>query len=331
MNPSLPAAALAAFVAFTNGCAGIAIATAPSRNPSPSTAPAAREARRAFHRALETGDYASLPQVTEQLTAAYLSAPNDPQTNLDLGMAHLWTVAERERNKPIPPTVIDQLTLADYYLGQAAHLSPGDARITGFQASARMALGSVHGDERWKRMGYFELRDAIGEYPEFNLFVLSATMIQLPQGDPGLVEAEDAIWKNLDACLDHQVDRDHLERLDGELRAGQSGPAESKRFRACFNSDRAPHNVEGFFLHLGDVLSKRQQPTRARVAYGLAKSSTSYATWPHAIVLEERLKNLDARTAQFRAAKTVAEEPELTARAGYFCVSCHQRAPGGGN
>jgi len=140
---------------------------------------------------------------------------------------------------------------------------------------------------------------------------------------------EDSIWKNLERCVGHTVDRDHLERLDGD-QDGQTKDIGSKRFRACFNGDRAPHNLEGFFLHFGDVPTKRQEPCRAHSACALAKSSTTWASWPYAGILGDRMKSVDARAGQFRSAKTVTDEPKLTARAGYFCVSCHQRGAGTG-
>lgn len=309
------------------GCGRVAVWLAPGRVPETATDSASETARTAFRTTLENGQYQNLDNVTEQLTRAYLAHPNDARTNLYLGMAHLWAVAERDRLKPVPARIIERLALADFYLGEAAQLAPDDARVTGFQAAARMAMGSVHADERWKRMGYFQAKDAISEYPEFNLFVLSTAMAQLPSHDPGLNEAEDTLWHTADVCFGHTIDRTRFDAdaLRSEIMLAQKNFSGSHRDRACFNSVLAPHNIEGFFLHFGDVLAKNGKQADAEAMYRLASASPAYSTWPYRHVAETRLASLSKHVEQFREARRVEDEPEMMARAGYACVACHQK------
>ncbi|MBS2016773.1 MAG: hypothetical protein JST00_28065 [Deltaproteobacteria bacterium] len=320
--------ASALVVLSTSGCAAIAISTAPSRNAVVSADARVTDAHRTFRQTLAEGDYEKLGSAIEKLSGAYLLEPNEPQINLDLGMAHLWRVAERERMTPIPPTIIDDLAVADFYLGQALLLAPDDARITGFQASTRMAMGSVHHDERQKRIGYFQMKDAVAAYPEFNLFVRSSVMSQLPSGDPGLEEAESALWEDLGACLDFSVDRTQpdIERIANAGRAMLAkGAPTTRRERACLDSSFAPHNFEGFFWQFGDVLTKRGKPALAKKVYAIARVAPSFEQWSLRDTFEATSARADERAAAFARASRAEEEPELYARSKYFCVSCHAK------
>ena len=310
-----------------DGCGRIAIFTAPNRVADAESDDRSTSAQNQFIEILEAGKYEDLDTITEKLTSAYLKKPNNARTNLYLGMAHLWAVAEHNRLNPAPARITERLTLADFYLGEANKLQPGDARIVGFQASARMAMGSVHEVERWKRMGYFQAKDAISDYPEFNLFVLSNALIQLPPHDPALTEAEDALWRTVEVCFDRDIDPAHLSatRLESDIIRSQKNFSGSQRDRACFNSELAPHNMEGFFLHFGDVLAKRGKEANAKIMYQLASVAPSYSSWPYQHVISDRMENLSALVEQFRHAKTVEDEPELMARANYACVACHQK------
>jgi len=310
-----------------SGCGKIAIATAPNRLANEISDESSKSAQLQFMQVLEQGEYAELDSVIEKLTSVYLHQPNDSRTNLYLGMAHLWAVAERNRLHPVPARIIERLTLADFYLGEASTLNPDDARILGFQASARMAMGAVHNVERWKRMGYFEAKDAINDYPEFNLFVLSNSMVQLASHDPGLNEAEDVLWQTAAICFGRKIEpsKVNASELRADIIRSQYNFSGSKRDKACFNSELAPHNVEGFFLHFGDVLAKTGNEANAKIMYQLASATPSANNWPYRQVAETRIKKLSAMVEQFSNAKSVEDEPEIMARSTYACVACHQK------
>ena len=71
--------------------------------------------------------------------------------------------------------------------------------------------------------------------------------------------------------------------------------------RSCYPSPAAPHNIEGFFLHFGDALSKAGQLEDAREAWGLAAVAPSYATWAYRSDLEARIADPSAHSRTARA------------------------------
>jgi hypothetical protein len=94
------------------------------------------------------------------LTAAYLENPNDPRLALLLAHTHLWKVSERARLSPVPPEITDHLILAERYFAEARQLAPDDDRIPGWLGSVKLALGTIHRDERVTREGYFMVKEA---------------------------------------------------------------------------------------------------------------------------------------------------------------------------
>ena len=77
--------------------------------------------------------------------------------------------------------------------------------------------------------------------------------------------------------------------------------AHSRDARACLNSAKAPHNEEGFFLNMGDMLTKSGDWRTARKIYAAAKQSPDYAQWPYREVLEQRIRDAEANVAAFNA------------------------------
>jgi hypothetical protein len=67
--------------------------------------------------------------------------------------------------------------------------------------------------------------------------------------------AVDHKWQNLDACVEEKVDR-HTVQYDKFM----AREATAGRKRVCWNSWIAPHNFEGFFLNMGDMLVKAGRP-----------------------------------------------------------------------
>lgn len=59
----------------------------------------------------------------------------------------------------------------------------------------------------------------------------------------------------------------------------------------CWNT---PHGVEGFFVYMGDALTKRGDAATAKAIYANARKAPEYASWPFASVLEDRVAKVDA-------------------------------------
>jgi hypothetical protein len=315
--------ALTAFVILLDGtaCDDLAVKFAPKKTAKLSATELSKKAHAYFLDSLSAGSYENLPEAMRLLTAAYLQNPRDGSIAFHLGMAHLWKVAERSREPVRDPTITDHLILADKYLSEAHRLDPSDARIPGFEGSVKMALGSLHQDEALKRRGYFILKDGMKAYPEFNFFTMSFVLSNAPRTDPKFADAIDYAWKNVDLCVGHPVGRtaSDAKRLAADF---PSVIAAGSKDRACQNPPSAPHNMEGFFLHMGDILVKKGDVETGREIYALAKAAPTYSSWPYGNVLDTRIDQAGARAQAF--ASGVQPPPELMFQSRYACTGCHQ-------
>jgi hypothetical protein len=95
------------------------------------------------------------------------------------------------------------------------------------------------------------------------------------------------------------------------------------RKRVCWDSWIAPHNLEGFFMNLGDMVVKSGDPATARKVYAQAKLTKQYATWPYQDVLERRIVNANENVALFRAPRA-DKERRIMFETTFSCMACHQ-------
>jgi hypothetical protein len=301
------------------GCATFAVATAPSKHAAKDTSDAALSADRAFWSAFHGGHYDDIGAALEELEAVYLAHPNDPNTAAHIGFLHAWRVSERRRLPKVPASVTDDVVLARRYFAEAVTLAPDDARFRGFLASMTLAEGNIHGDAKLVRRGFYDLGDAVDAWPEFNLFTRGYVLSQLPFDDPAYTTAVDDQWKNLDACVGKRVDRSNPDLAAFLAEETHEGPK-----RACWNSWIAPHNFEGFFLNMGDMIVKAGDPQTARKLYAQAKLSKGYDAWPYKDALERRLVHADENVAVFRAKPSTAGESGPMIATPFACMGCHQ-------
>ena len=299
--------------------ADIAIGLAPGKTPSASTSEKAKSANTKFWDVLHGGRYAELPSVIEALTAAYLENPRDVETTAHIGFSHTWFMSERVRLEKQAASVTDHVVLARKYFAEAVRLSPADQRFRGFLASMELAEGAVHGDEKLLRRGYFDLLAAIDGWPEFNLFTAGYVLSRLPVADRKYADAVEYQWRNLDVCVGEKVDRRTAEYAKYMALETTTGPK-----RACWNSWIAPHNFEGFFLNMGDMLVKQGDPATARRAYANARLSKTYQQWPFKSVLEERIAQADENVALFREARPGEKTRTMMGMSAFACMACHQ-------
>ncbi len=303
----------------TAGCDKLAIRFAPEKTADLSATTLSKQAKDLFWEALHGGQYDRLPEVRRLLTAAYLENPANPEISLLLAHAHLWTIAERTRLTEVPPGITDHAILAEKYFTEARRLNPSDDRIAGWLGGVKLALGQIHRDERLTREGYFMLHDAIRAFPEFNDFSSGYVLSSKPKDDDKFREGLDDMWDNLDRCAGERIDRtnpDYRKYLGQET---QTGPK-----RVCWNSRIAPHNFEGFFLNMGDMLVKNGQPAVAGRIYAIAALSTSYESWPYRSLLETRLAQAESRARQFQSADPT-QHPEIMFNSAHACTACHAR------
>ena len=304
------------------GCSRMAVWSAPEKTARPESA----EARRAnddFWRTFHGGHYQKIDPLLNTLTGAYLTNPHDALTAAHIGFVHIWRLSEVARLDEPRATITDDLVLARKYFAEAVRLDPSDARYLGFLGGLEMAEGSVHDDEKLTRQGYFRLHDARDAWPEFNLFTLGYGMSRLPATDAKYGEALDAQWKTLDLCAEEKVDRTSGDFSRYMAKETHEGPK-----RACWNSWIAPHNFEGFFLNMGDMVVKDGHPEIATKVYAQARLAKSYDRWPYKDVLEERIVQAAENVAVFRAPRRPGEKRRaLMIETAFSCMACHQASP----
>src|SRR5262245_4974990 len=319
MNIFPLAFALLALILF-GGCSDLAVRTAPVKQPQPSTSALARHATVSFWDAFSNARYEDIPSVQRLLTAAYLENPADPKVTLLLAHTHLWRVAERARLAPVPPEITDHLAVAERYFTEARVLAPDDARIPGWLGAVKLALGNIHREEGLTREGYHLLKRSTEEVPHFNLFTFAFVMMSCPYDSPRFAEGVDAIWRNLELCSGRRVDRPHLVIDQAAYRAALDfGDGR----HVCYNG-RIPHNLEGFFLHFGDVMAKSGQRDAALTAWRAVKDGPEYATWRFKPAHDERLADADGWVARLRDADPNNHPPVLLAST-MACTGCHAR------
>jgi hypothetical protein len=208
--------------------------------------------------------------------------------------------------------------LARRYFQEAVTLDPSDARTLGFLAGHILAEGTLHKDERLTRQGYFLMLDAIKAWPEFNLFTGGYVMSRLPADSPQFRDGLAWQWEALDRCIDGTLDRqnpDYTQYMVKETTEGQK--------RVCWNSWIAPHNFEGFFLNMGDMLVKSGDWETAQKIYANAKLSRTYASWKYQGVLEERLRHAQANVAVL-SSNDGSSQVRMMINSAFACMGCHQ-------
>jgi len=313
---------LCAIAVALSGCGAIAVRSAPAKVASPTRSEQAVHADALFWETLHSGDYASIPQATQAMTAAYLQDPNDALTAAHVGWLHIWRLAESGRAPPLSPTITDEAVLARRYFQEAVALDPSDARFLGFLGSTQLTEGSIHHDEKLTRQGYYTLLDAIDAYPEFNLFTAGYMMSNQPADSKRFAQGVGWMWQNLDVCAGVTLDRHRPDFAPYMARATTQGAK-----RVCWNSWIAPHNFEGFFLNMGDMLVKSGDWQAARQVYANAKLSPTYGQWAYAPVLESHLEHAQANVTVFNGAASdrMASGEKMMFASAHACTACHQR------
>ena len=304
------------------GCGYIAEHTAPRKEPTKERAAAAVEADRLFWSTLHSGQYDQIHPALEAETAAYLADPGDAVSAAHVAWLHIWRLSERARLGSLPASITDEALLARRYFEEAVALNPREPRFLGFLASATLADGHINHDENITRRGYFAMLDAINAWPEFNLFTAGYVLSDLPAGSKNFKQALEWQWRDIDVCIGEKFDRKNPDFSRYMRLETRKGPK-----RACWNSWIAPHNFEGFFMNMGDMLVKSGDWQTGRRMYAIAELSSTYAKWPYREVLEQRIAAAPQNVAVFTAAAgmTSVGSPRMMVDSAYSCVACHQQ------
>lgn len=319
------AAACSLVLGFGMAQANSAASTAPARSPS------SLQADALFWQTLHAGDYAHIQPALEAETGAHLRAPGDGTTTAHVGFLHIWRISERARQVRPAPSITDDALLARNYFERALAQSPDDARLQGFLASSMLAEAGIEHDPLLQQQGMRTMQQAIKAWPAFNLFTAGYVLSNLDASSAGFRQALAWQWDNLAVCARENVDRRQpdMRRLSARIHAM---PNDARDHRACNDTAIAPHNEEGFFLNMGDMLVKAGDWQKARTIYAAAKQSSGYASWPYRDVLEQRIADARANIARFNEVSRPGVNPpsvRMMFNSTFACMACHQQSATG--
>jgi len=288
--------------------AGVAFAGEPARTP------AAEKADVLFWSTFHGANYADIDKALTAETAAYLEAPTDAVTAAHVGWLHMWRLGERARTPRVGPTITDDAVLARKYFARAVQLDPHEPRYAGFLAAAELSEAALDRDPELARRGAATMKDAVVAWPEFNLFTAGYVASALPASSPEFAAGLEQQWQNIEVCIKQKVDRAHPGYAGFMALDTKVGHA-----RACWNSKIAPHNLEGFFLNMGDMLVKKGDWQTAQAIYANARASKEFATWKFRDVLADRISHAQANVAEF-----AKPEAKIMINSSFACMACHQ-------
>lgn len=308
-------------LATLSGCERIALLMAPQKRPQASSNQLSQQAQQYFWRTLHQGHYQDISKADYLLTAAYLKNPNDSKLAAHIGFLHIWKITEYQRLKKQDPLITNEIILANKYFSDALQLDPNNPIYKGFLGDTELIEGQVFKDERQQIRGYFRLKEAIAQWPEFNYFTAGYPMSTLSASSKYFKEGLKWQWLTLDACAGKKINRQHPDYSD----VVREGPAQRKN-RACWNSWIAPYNFEGFFMNMGDMLVKAGDWQTGVLIYQNAKLADNYATWPYRNELEKKIKNAQANVKFFQETSQPPER-SIMFLSGYGCMACHEKSP----
>jgi len=312
---------LFASAALLSACTFLAVQTAPQKAPSSVRSEAAQRGDALFWATLHGGRYDEIAPALDMLTAAYVADPSDAVTAAHIGWLHIWRLSEGARLNLVPATITDDAVLAHKYFQEASRLDPAEARYRGFLASSMLADGNIHKDEQLTRRGYYALLDSIDAWPEFNLFTAGYVLSRQAADSQRFKQALEWQWQTLDLCAGEKIDRSAFDYGRYMALATTAGPK-----RVCWNSWIAPHNFEGFFLNMGDMLVKAGDWQSAQKIYAAAYLSPTFAQWKYRNVLELRIRDAEANVALFSSSDRSYDKTHerIMIATPFACMGCHQ-------
>ena len=284
------------------------------------------DGRDAFFEALDTGDYQQLDDIITTLTREHNDG--DDHSTAVLAFAHAWRMSESPRD-PGNPRVVEHADSAVRYFEEAIERFPEDPRLLGFLGGFRQAVGTIHDEPNLRRKGWFEIAKSARQWPEWGLFTRAYVATQMDPSERRYKKALKFYWKNLDKCIEDKVDRDDFDfKAWHEASMADDDPW---NWRACHNTDVAPHNVEGFFMAFGDMLAKGGDERNARIMYQAALEVPEADEWPYRHIAEARLENLAELEGWFNEEIDRSEEIDSNRvtmiQGAYGCTGCHQGQP----
>lgn len=282
-----------------------------------------RQAAQVFWTAFQSADYASSDQALAMLTQASAADPGDTHLVALTGLCSFWKVVEHNR-ACIPSQQLHGLAQQSLaYVEEAGRREPSNRLTPGFISSARYQLGAMQCNTAMKQQATCELQRNTEIYPQFHGFVEGWVLTaMLPPDHPAYEEAVEAYFATLDSCAGIRVPRSFP-------KIGPIGLSilakRSEKETVCYNTNIAPHNVEGTMLGLGDALVKQGKLRQAKMAYESIPKIPAYVNWPFKETLAHRIANMEALQKKWVADSGCVDavEPAMLFQSSMACTCCH--------
>ncbi|MBO9591364.1 MAG: hypothetical protein J7599_00560 [Niabella sp.] len=275
-----------------------------------------------FWEQFHNGRIENVKAVIQQLEQQYLEDSTNLIATAHLGFARFWLLSEGLRGGITPEEIPAHVAAARRFFAKAYEMNPNDKRVLGFLADAEMAHAGMIQSQELQQQGYARGLESINAWPEFNKFTIGISFAGAPIQSPLFQQALDWQWTTLEDCYTSTVDRSNpaiQEFINRDLSGHNLG-----RKRACYNSWIAPHNIEGYFLNMGDMIVRTGDAATAKKIYALAKASPNYNSWAFKEVLEKRIQHAERNTTVFLDPAQQGIDNVIIASSGYNCSSCHK-------
>ena len=282
-----------------------------------------QQAAQVFWTAFQTADYASSDQALSLLTAASAADPTDTHLIELTGLCSFWKVVEHNR-AGIPSQQLHGLAQQSLaYVEEAGRRDPGNRLTPGFISSARFQLGAMERNVPMMTEANCELQRNTEVYPQFHGFVEGWVLTaMLPPSHPAYDDAVEAYFATLDSCAGIRVPRSFP-------KIGPIGLSilakRSEKETVCYNTNIAPHNVEGTMLGLGDALVKQGKFRQAKMAYESIPKIPAYVNWPFKDALTYRIQHMESLQRKWVADSGCVDavEPAMLFQSTMACTCCH--------
>jgi hypothetical protein len=284
-----------------------------------------RQATVHFWEAMHANDYGQVDDVIADLTAASVECPEDPTVALLLASSHDWKFQERGRGGMSAHDAEPHALLGIQWCQRALELNPRNRALPGLRDALKAAVGTLHGDRALVEESFQGMRENTRKDPRFQGFVQDWVFSTLlSERDCRYREAYDATFAGFDSCAGFRVPRSipYLPRFIYLWLL-----VRSEKEPLCYNTNVAPHVLEGTLLALGDTFLKDGKLTQACLAYKGIKKCPNYPSWPYRQELEVRLDNLEVLRDKFRCdtGKLDVPPPAMLFQSMISCTVCHAR------
>ena len=264
--------------------------------------------------ALTAGEVHRAADLTAALDARMQQAPQEGMTTFYSGLMRFWRFAEGEPNPQV--SLVDEAATIVERIERSRTYLPEDARVPGFLGLTRTLLAMFKSDQAMFEHADRDLDDSIQMLPAYGYFLRATSKGYPPPSSQQFQTAISDLAKLTEACGYTQDSSGSFQYL--------SGPQDYQH-HVCNNEGIVPHVFEGVFLTYGDYALKAGfAPDRVRAIYNSAKNSPTYARWPYASALEQRLAEVEARAALY-ADQDPLNDPPMWTQGKQVCVGCHQK------